>query len=165
MAKPKKVLNSLLHLLYKKPLGIGEIRKALRISRKTEYQNCKEAQEKCWIEKNSLGKFQLTLQGKSIIGKAELPIDSAVFEVTSHVLPASDSVKGRPIAKCTIYTDNVQNIMKLDKDTHDYQTALMMSGHGTMENATNIHASAGALVDAILDSKARDIRLFSTLKI
>ena len=99
MAKPKKILNRLLHLLNKKPLGISEIRKALRISRKTEYQNCKEAQEKGWIEKNSLGRFQLTLQGKSIIGKAEIPIDSAVFEVTSQVLPASDSVKGQAYCK------------------------------------------------------------------
>ena len=54
--------------------------------------------------------------------------------------------------------------MKLDKDTHDYQTALMMSGYGTIENGTNIHACVGALLDAILDSKARDVGLFSTLK-
>src|SRR5918995_238290 len=154
MAKPKKVLNRLLHLLNKKPLQKGEIRKALKINRKTEYQNCKEAQEKGWIEKDSLGRFQLTLQGKLIIGQGEKPIDSTVFEVNSQLLSPPDIMKGRPTAKCTLYTENVQRIMELDKDTWEFQTALMMSGYGTMENATNIQASAGALVDAILDSRA-----------
>ena len=60
--------------------------------------------------------------------------------------------------------EDAQKIMELDKDSREYQTALMMSGYGTIENASNIQASAGALIDAILDSKARDIGLFSTLK-
>ena len=119
MAKPKKVLSRLLHLLCKKPLGKGEIRKALKISRKTEYQNCKEALEKGWIKKNSLGKFQLTLEGKFVINKASPSIDSASFEVNSHVLSAPEIMKGRPTAKCTIYMDDAQRIMELDRDTHE----------------------------------------------
>ena len=85
MAKPKKVLIRLLHLLNKKPLAKGEIRRAIKINRKTEYQNCREAIEKGWIEEDRLGIFRLTIQGKLLINKADPETDSASFEVNSQV--------------------------------------------------------------------------------
>ncbi len=165
MAKPKEVLNCLLHLLNKKPLAKGQIHRALQVNRKTAYQNRKEAIKKGWIEEDNLGRFRLTLEGKLVINKANPTIDFASFEVSSQVLSAPEIMKGRPTAKCTIYTDKATKIMELDKDTHEYRTALMIGGgYDLSENATNIKASSAAIVDAILDLKAKDMGLFSTLK-
>jgi hypothetical protein len=107
--------------------------------------------------------MRLTIHGKSIIGRGK-PIHSTVFEVNSQLLSAPDFMQGQPTAKCTLYTENVQRIMELDKDTNEYHTALMMYGYGTSENTTNIQTGAVALLDAILDSRAKDIGLLSTLK-
>ena len=46
MAKSKKSLLRLLRLLDKKPMTKGEIRTALKVDRKTEYVNRKEALKK-----------------------------------------------------------------------------------------------------------------------
>ena len=164
MPKTRLLLQPILKLLERKPLTTPEITKKLKKHRKVIGDNLIWASQKGWIEKDSLGRNQLTMHGKSIIGKDEKPMNSTVFEVRSHVLSAPDIMKGRLSAKCILYAENVQRIMELDKDTREYQAALMMSGYGKMENATNIQASAGALVDAILDSVAKDIGLFSTLK-
>ena len=164
MPKPRILLQPILKMLERKPLTTPEITKKLKKHRKVIGDNLIWASQKGWIEKDSLGRNQLTIHGKSIIGKGEKPMDSTLFEVNSQVLSAHDTMKGRLSAKCTLYTENIHRIMEFDKDTYEYQTALMKSGYGTMENATNIQASAGALVDAILDSRAKDIGLFSTLK-
>ena len=60
MAKPKITMKKLLILLHKQPMIKGDIREILKIERKTEYRNCKEAEENGWIEKDELGRYHTT---------------------------------------------------------------------------------------------------------
>ena len=89
MAKQKKILLQLLILLDKKKMMTrGEIIAALHISRKTGWENCNEAEDKRWIEKDGFNRYTLTTLGKSQIKSPETLQDSDYerFAVFTQVL-------------------------------------------------------------------------------
>src|ERR687898_770391 len=162
MAKPRLFLATLLRLLKESPATSPEVNKITKKSRKVVIQYLKIGQQENLIKKDGFGKYHLTQLGQARINNVHKPLDSAKFEVNSEVLYTPEY---QPTANCTLLIKNAKKMLALDMDAHEYQMVLMLGGgYGTIENSTNLPASAGALVSAILDLKAREIGLLSTLR-
>jgi hypothetical protein len=162
MAKPKRNLIGLLRLLKDNPMVKGEIRAALNIKKRTEYNIVKEAEKKGWIEEDELKIYHLTLRGKSIIDIWRKPTDSTLFEVYSQVI---DTIglrprSNRPTAKCTLIIKDADKIKELDKKTAAFYDRFLLD---LPENATSIKAALARVIDSILDLKAKDMRLPTVL--
>ena len=79
------------------------------------------------------------------------------------VFPFADAYD-KPFARCTLFINSANRIKNLDNEDQDYFDRFVATpGYGLEENATPIKAAA-ALVDAILDLKAKDIGLPSMLE-
>jgi hypothetical protein len=163
MAREKDALNRLLILLNKKSRSQGEIRTTLKIDRKTAYRIIKEASDRRWIKNDSLGKYHLTSLGKINVGTAEKPTDSSSLEVQSQVIDFLNLRPDRPTAKCTIEVENADKINELDSQTQAEKRFLTFDGLWLPENNTNLKASVAAVVDSILDLKAKQMGLFTML--
>jgi predicted transcriptional regulator len=167
MAKPKRALFELLKLLdNKKVMTRGEIVAALHISRKTRWETCNEAEDKGLIEKDVFNRYTLTTLGKSLIDSPEMLQNSnyAYFAVFTQVLDPVIRAADRPPTWCRLYMNDAKKIKQLDDQSSSYDRYLPTTeGFGLEENATNIKAPAAALVDAILELKAKDIGLLSIL--
>jgi hypothetical protein len=163
MARKKDALKKLMISLDKKPMLIGEIRNVLKIDRKTEFRVTREAVERRWAEKDSEGRIRITPLGRSSIDAAERPIDSISMEAYSQVIDFLEQRPERPTAKCTIEIENADKIKKLDSQTEAAKRFLTHDGLWLPENNTNLKASIAAVVDSILDLKAKEMGLFSML--
>lgn len=141
----------------------GEISKSLKIGRVTEWRIIKEALDRRWVEKDSLEKYHLTLLGKINIGSAENPTDSSSLEVQSQIIDFLNLRPDRPTAKCTIEIENADEIKELDSRTDATKRFLTRDGLWLSDNNTNLKASMAAVVDSILDLKAKEMGLFSML--
>jgi hypothetical protein len=162
MAKPKKSLKKLLTLLHKKPMTKHEIRTALKVHRKTEYVNVKEALKQRWIEEDELKRYHLTLLGKLIIDTwKKKPTDSTLFEVYPLVTnPITSSLESnRLTAKCTLIIKDAGKIKELDDKTASYEQFIS----DLPENATNIKSALAHVIDSILDLKANYMGLHTVL--
>src|SRR5215210_2982001 len=126
MAKPKESLLKLLRLLHKKPMTKREIRSALKVHRKTEYVNVKEALEKRWIEEDELNRYHLTLHGKLVIDTSRGKLtDSTIFEISSKVIDPLELMPNRPTAKCTLIIKDADKIKELDDKTASYKQFIL----------------------------------------
>jgi hypothetical protein len=163
MARRKKSLEKLLRSLDKKPMAKGAIRSALKIDRKTEYRIINEGLTRRWIEKDPIGKYHLTLLGEVSVGSAECPLDSTSWEVPSQIIDIVHMRADRPVANCTIQIENAQKIKELDTQTTTSRRFLTTDGLGLPENNTHLKSSFAAIVDSILDLKAKDMGLFTIL--
>jgi hypothetical protein len=167
MAKPKKALLELLKLVdKKKAMTKNEINVSLHISRKTGWKNCKEAEDKHWIEKDVFNRYTLTTLGKSQIESPDIlqNSDYAYFAVFTQVLDPVIQAVDKPPAWCRLYMKAAKKIKQLDDQSFSYDRYLPTSeGFGLEENATPIKTTAAALVDAILELKSKDIGLLSIL--
>jgi hypothetical protein len=167
MAKPKKTLLELLKLLdKKKAMTNGEIVVALHISRKTGWKICIEAENKGLIEKDVFNRYTLTIIGKSLIDSPEMLRNSnyAYFAVFTQVLDPVIQAIDKPPAWCRLYMNDAKKIKQLDDQSSSYDRYLPTTeGFGLEENATPIKTTVAALVDAILELKAKDIGLLSIL--
>ena len=108
--RKKDSLNRLLNLLYEKSLRQGEIRAALKIDRKTEYRIIREASERGWIEEDSMGRYHLSLLGKSNIRTAKEPLESLSLKVQSQIIDLLSLRSVRPTAKCIIEIEDADKI-------------------------------------------------------
>jgi hypothetical protein len=163
MAKPKTTMYKLLTLLDSQPVSIGKIRELLKIDRKTEYRNCKEAEKEGWIEKDKIGKYHVTPVGKSVISLSQKPVDSVSFEVDSQIIDFIKTRSDRPKAKCTIVIKNAKEIKELDDKTCYVERFITHDGLGLVENDTYLKQVVAIVVDTILDFKAKDKGLFTIL--
>jgi predicted transcriptional regulator len=167
MAKPKKTLLELLKLLdKKKAMTKGEIIVALHTSRKTGWKICIEAEDKGLIEKDVFNRYTLTTLGKSLIVSPETLQDSDYerFAVFTQVLDPVIEAADKPPAWCRVYMKDAKKIKELDNRSFSYDRYLPTSeGFGLEVNATPIKTTAAALVDAVLELKAKDIGLLSIL--
>ena len=166
MAKPKKILLRLLKVLAEKPMTNGEITRSLHTSRTSTWKNCREAEDKGLIEKDAFNRYTLTTLGKSHIESPETlqNSDYAHFAVFTQVLDPVIRAADKPPAWCRLYMNDAKKIKQLDDQSSSYDRYLPTTeGFGLEENATNIKAPAAALVDAILELKAKDIGLLSIL--
>src|SRR5215469_15875871 len=163
MAKRKDALNRMLDFLNKKSMSQGEIRKTLKIGRATEWRIIKEAFDRRWIEKDSLGKYHLTSMGKRNVGTAKNPVDSFRLKVQTQIIDFLNLRSDRPAAKCTIEIENADEIKELDSRTDATKRFLTKDGLWLPENNTNLKASLAAVVDSILDVEAKKMGLFSML--
>jgi len=167
MAKPKKTLLELLKLLdKKKAMTKGEIIVALHTSRKTRWKICIEAEDKGLIEKDVFNRYTLTTLGKSLIVSPEMLQNSDYerFAVFTQVLDPVIEAADKPPAWCRLYMKDAKKIKELDNRSFSYDRYLPTSeGFGLEVNATPIKTTAAALVDAVLELKAKDIGLLSIL--
>jgi hypothetical protein len=168
MAKPKKILLRFLEVLAEKPMTIGNITTSLHISRKTASKNRKEAEDKRWIEKDAFNRYALTIVGKSLIDSQEIlshDSDYAFFAVITYVIdPIKQGSDKPPPAWCRLYMKGAKKIKQLDDQSPSYDRYLPTSEiFGLEDNATIIKTPAAALVDAILDLKAKEIGLNTIL--
>jgi hypothetical protein len=167
MAKPRIVLPDLLKILKKKPATSPELGTIAKKPRKVIWQNLKFAEQQNLVEKGVDSKYRLTPLGEETVNEAatgERLLDSRVFKVNSQVI-YPPNLPTQPSATCTIHIENPEQILALDKDTKEICTALLEGGgYGTPENTTNLQASAGMVVTAILDLIARQMGLLSNLR-
>jgi hypothetical protein len=163
MARRKDTLRRLLKLLNKRRMPQTKIRAALKIDRKTEYRVIKEALQRRWIEKDSLEKYCLTLLGKANISTAADPTDSVSIEAQSQIIDILKLRPERPTARSIIEIENADKIKKLDSQTEAVKRFLTHDGLWLPENNTNLKASVAAVVDSVLDLKAKEMGLFSML--
>jgi hypothetical protein len=163
MPKKKDALNRMLKLLNKKSMSQGEISKTLKIGRVTEWRIIKEALYRRWIKKDHLGRHHLTLLGKASIGWVERPPNFVTLTADSQVIDILQLRSDRPTAKCTIEIKNADKIKELDSQTEAEKRFLTHDGLWLPENNTNLKASVAALVDSILDLKAKQMGLFTVL--
>jgi hypothetical protein len=163
MARRKKSLEMLLGALDKTPMAKGGIRSALKIDRKTEYRIINEGLSRKWIEEDLLRKYHLTMLGKESIGSGERPLDSTSWEVPSQIIDMVRERTDRPVANCTIQIENANKIKELDAQTTTSHRFLTNDGLGLPENDTHIKSSLAAVVDSILDLKAKDMGLLTIL--
>jgi hypothetical protein len=167
MAKPKTTLLQLVRLLAKNPMTIDELTTSLHTSRKTVWKNRKEAESKRLIEKDAFNRYALTALGKSLIDSQEILHDSdyAFFAVITYIIdPIKQSSDKPPPAWCRLYMKGAKKIKQLDNQSPSYDRYLPTSEiFGLEDNATIIKTPAAALVDAILDLKAKEIGLDTIL--
>jgi len=163
MARTKKNLEKLLKLLAKQPITREKIHSTLKADRKTIYRNIIEAQKRGWIEKDSLSRYHLTALGKANIGTAKHPIDTASLEAHSQVIDFLKLRPERPTAKCTIEIEGAKKIKELDSKTDAIKRFLTHDGLWLPENNTNLKAAVAAVVDSILDLKAKQMNLSTIL--
>jgi hypothetical protein len=163
MPRRKDALKRLLKLLNKRRMLVGEIRAALKIDRKTEYRVIKEALQRRWIEKDSLEKYYLTLLGKANISTAKDSTESISLEAQSQIIDILKLRPERPTAKCIIQIENADKIKELDSQTEAVKRFLTHDGLWLPENNTNLKSSIAAVVDSILDLRAKEMGLFSML--
>jgi hypothetical protein len=161
--RKKDALNRMLKLLNKKSMVPGDIRTTLKISRATEHRIIKEATERHWIEKDSMGRYRLTLLGKSNIGTAKESPEFLSLEVQSQIIDLLNLRSERPTAKCTIEIENAKKINDLDSQTDAVKRFLTNDGLWLPENNTNLKASLATVADSILDLRAKEMGLFSML--
>lgn len=163
MAKRKGALNRMLKLLNEKSILQDEISKTLKIGRVTKWRIIKEALDRCWIQQDRLGRYQLTQLGKESIDSAERPPDYVTLSAYSQVIDFLPLRSDRPAAKCTIEIKNADKIKQLDSQTQAEKRFLTYDGLWLPENNTNLKASTAAVVDSILDLKAKQMGLFTIL--
>jgi hypothetical protein len=163
MPKEKKALKRFIELLNRKAMSVSEICRTLKINRKTVYDIAKEASERHWIEKDFMGRYYLTLLGKSNIGIAEHPTDFSSLVVQSQIIDFLNLRSERPAAKCIIEVEDADEIKRLDSQTKAVKRFLTTDGLWLPENDTNLKASLALVVDSILDLRAKEMGLFSIL--
>jgi hypothetical protein len=166
MARPRVVLPKMLRILKQRSATGAELCKITKKSSKIVHQYLKVGIGKNLIEQDSFGKYHLSPLGEQMVDEdvTNRSLDSRSFEVNSQVV-YPPNLPTQPAAKCTIHIENPDEILRLDKDTHEIHTALLKGGgYGTYENITDLKASAGMVVSAILDLKARQMGLLSNLR-
>jgi predicted transcriptional regulator len=169
MAKPKKSRLQYLQVLAEKPMTINEIANKLNISRKTEWKARRDLVNKGLIKKDAFDRYSLTILGKSFIESSlELLLhdsDYALFAVYTQVLdPIKQTHDRPPHAWCRLYMKDAKKIKEQDERSRSFDQYLSNAeGFGLEDNSTNIKKPAAALVDSILDLKAKDIGLNTIL--
>lgn len=165
MAKPRKFLARILSILQQKSATSPEICQITKKSRKVVRQNLRIAEEENLVKQDSIHRFHLTPLGRSMINSVQTPVESILFAVYPQVVFPFADPYDKPFARCTLFIKGANRIKNLDNEDQDYFDRFVATpGYGLEENATPIKAAAAALVDAILDLKAKDIGLSSMLE-
>jgi hypothetical protein len=163
MAKPRIFLNKLLIMLSERAMTYQEILKSSDFSRQTVWKNIRKAMHLEFIDLDELGRYFLTDWGRTNLGSVERLIDSFQIEVPSQIIGRLSTKIMRPMTKFTVIMNGAKKIKRLDDETVDIERFLTSDGSGLIENNTYLRAAAEAIIDTILDLKAKDIGLKTVL--
>ena len=163
MARPKKIIAKILKLLNQEPLKKGDIRNTLKINRKTEYENLKDAIQKKWVELDDLGFYNITTLGKRHTESKHIPSASFNLEAYPQALGFLPIHSEMPKVNCVIEVEKPDKIKEYDKATEAKKRFLTNDGLWLPENDTNLKASVACIVDSLLDNVAKNKGLFKIL--
>ena len=168
MARPRKNLFYILKIIEQKPLTYSEICKLTKKPMKVVWENLTTAQEEKLVDQDSLKKYHLTSLGKSRINSVEHRVYPISIRCYSQVIDFLKLRPEQPTANCTIIIENADEnetnkIKELDAKTDAAKRFLTHDGLWLPENNTNLKAAFAAVVDSILDLKAKQMGLNTIL--
>jgi hypothetical protein len=165
MARQRRILMTMLHLLNKKPLIFTEICLAVKKPKSLVAQNLAIARNERLVECDELKRYRVTLEGKSIIKYKRRWPKVARFQVDTQIPDywGGSAQLGGPKAVCSLVSEDAIKIQNIDKQEPLYDTFYSKNGLGLPTNDTNLKRALASVVDTILDIRARDLGLKSVL--
>jgi predicted transcriptional regulator len=166
MARPRRILNDMLHHLNKKTLLFTEICTALNKPKQVIAQNLAIARGQELVERDSHQRYHITIKGKSVIKQTNGVCHKIVdFQIDTQIVDywGGTAESSGPKAKCSLISEDAHKIQELDRKEPLNDTVYSKYGLGLPTNDTNLKRALAGVLDTILDIRARDLGLNSIL--
>lgn len=155
MAKPRRVLKKMLQLLDRGPMPFGLLQRKIKKHENVVNKNLKIAKNENLLYQDGLKQYHLTSLGKVAIDSVERPDNFTRWQIeTQETDPIG--LSDRPKATCTLITDKAEKIREIDDKTVSPKFNLEVG-----ENNTLIKSALARVVDSILETLEKDLRLFT----
>jgi hypothetical protein len=155
MAKPRRILKRMLHLLDIQPMTFGDLLRKMRKNNKIISQNLTIAKSENLVYQDVLKQYRLTSLGKLAINYVENTDNFTRWQIeTQEIDPIG--LSDRPKVTCTLVTEKAKRIRELDNKTAPQKFNLERP-----ENNTLIKLALARVVDSVLETLEKDLGLFT----